>query len=117
VVSIARDEDEPYVTGDESIDNRRDGLALEISIEDRKIEVGFPRRFQRLVDARGLGGDGKAELTQHVREHRADHHVVFDDEDLGLLRGVRFGCQPSPLRLEPACIQVGDQSDKTLRVA
>jgi hypothetical protein len=30
---------------------------------DRKIEVGFPRRFQRLVDARSLGGDGIADLT------------------------------------------------------
>jgi len=63
VVSVARDEDEPYVTGDEGIGNRRDRPALEISIEDRKIEVGFPRRFQRLVDARGLDGDGIAELT------------------------------------------------------
>jgi len=56
-------EDEPYVTGDEGIGNRRNGPAFEISIEDRKIEVGFPRRFQRLVDARGLGGDGIAKLT------------------------------------------------------
>jgi len=47
----------------------------------------------------------------------ADHHVVFDDEELGLLRGLRFGCQPSPLRLEPARIQLGDQSDKALRAA
>jgi hypothetical protein len=46
---VARDEDEPYVAGDEGIGNRRDRPALEISVEDRKIEVGFPRRFQRLV--------------------------------------------------------------------
>ena len=44
MVSIARDEDEPYVTGDKGIGNRRNRLPLEISIEDRKIEVGFPRR-------------------------------------------------------------------------
>src|SRR2546430_4197681 len=81
MVVIARDEDEPYVAGDEGIGNRRDRPALEISVEDRKIEVGFPRRFQRLVDARG----------------DADHHVVFDDEELGLLRGLRFGCHPSLL--------------------
>jgi hypothetical protein len=63
VVSVARDEDEPFVAGDEGVGNRRDGPALEISVEDRKIEVGFPRRFQRLVDARGLGCDGIAEFT------------------------------------------------------
>ena len=63
VVSVAGDEDEPYVAGDEGIGNWRDRPALEISVEDRKIEVGFPRRFQRLVDARGLGGDGIAKLT------------------------------------------------------
>jgi hypothetical protein len=51
VVSVARDEDEPYVARDEGIGNRRDRPAFEISVEDRKIEVGFPRRFQRLVDA------------------------------------------------------------------
>ena len=62
MVSVARDEDEPYVARDEGIGNRRDRPALEISVEDRKIEVGFPRRFQRLVDARGLGGDGIADL-------------------------------------------------------
>jgi tripartite-type tricarboxylate transporter receptor subunit TctC len=33
------------VAGDEGIRNRRDRPALEISVEDRKIEVGFPRRF------------------------------------------------------------------------
>src|SRR5260221_2444154 len=63
MVVIARDEDEPYVAGDEGIGNRRDGPALQIGVEDRKIEVGFPRRFQRLVDARSLGGDGIADLT------------------------------------------------------
>ena len=52
MVVIARDEDEPYVTGDEGIGDRRDGPAFEIGVEDRKIEVGFPRRFQRLVNAR-----------------------------------------------------------------
>jgi hypothetical protein len=41
----------------------RGDRARNVSIEDRKIEVGFPRRFQRLVDARCLGGDGIAELT------------------------------------------------------
>jgi hypothetical protein len=45
VVSVAGDEDEPYVAGDEGIRNRRDRPALEISVEDRKIEVGFPRCF------------------------------------------------------------------------
>ena len=63
MVSVARDEDEPFVAGDESVGNQRDRPALEISIEYRKIEVGFPRRFQRLVDARGLGCDGLAEFT------------------------------------------------------
>jgi hypothetical protein len=33
-------------------------LAIEVGVEDRKIEVGVLRRFQRLVDVRGLGGDG-----------------------------------------------------------
>ena len=41
MVSVARDEDEPYVARDEGIGNRRDRPALEISVEDRKIEVGF----------------------------------------------------------------------------
>ena len=60
---LARIFNEPYVAGDEGIRNRRDRPALEISVEDRKIEVGFPRRLQCLVDARGLGSDGIAELT------------------------------------------------------
>jgi len=63
VVSVARDEDEPFVARDEGVGNQRDRPALEISIEDRKIEVGFPRRFLRLVDARGLGCNGIAEFT------------------------------------------------------
>jgi len=59
----ARDEDEPYVAGDKGVGNRRDGPAFEIDVEDRKIEVGFPRRLQRLVDATRLGGDGITDLT------------------------------------------------------
>ena len=66
MVSVARDEDEPYVTGDEGVGNRRDRPALEISVEDRKIKVGFPRRFQRLVKARSLGGDGIAERSHSM---------------------------------------------------
>jgi hypothetical protein len=106
-----RHSDEPYVAGDEGIGNRRDGPAVEIDVEDRKIEVGFPRRFQRLVDTRGLGGECIAELTYHVREQHADQHVVFNDEELlpfmslhrirlytlkadGLL--VRQGCRTAP---------------------
>ena len=46
MVSVARDEDEPYVTGDEGIRNRRNGPALENSIEDRKIESLLCRRTQ-----------------------------------------------------------------------
>jgi len=38
VVAIARDEHKPYVAGDEGIGNGRDGPALEIGIEDRKID-------------------------------------------------------------------------------
>jgi hypothetical protein len=45
VVSTARDEHKTYLAGDEGISNRQDRLALEIGVEDRKIEVGFPRRF------------------------------------------------------------------------
>ncbi len=63
MVAIARDEDEPYVAGDEGIGDRRDGPAFESGVKDRKIEVGFPRRFQRLVNAPSLGGDGIADLT------------------------------------------------------
>src|SRR5258708_21179926 len=80
VVSVARDEDEPYVTGDEGIGNRPDGPAFEISIEDRQIEVGFPRPFQRLVDARGLGADALAELTYHSPDHHPHHPVVSDHQ-------------------------------------
>jgi len=94
VIATARNEHKPYVAGDEGIGNRRDGSALEIGVEDRKIEVVFPRCFQRLVNACGLGADGIADLTQHVREQHTDHLIVFDDEKFGLLR---FGCHPSPL--------------------
>src|SRR6516162_6546714 len=96
MVVIARDEDEPYVAGDEGVGNRRDGPAFEIGVEDGKIEVGLPRRFQRLVDTTGLGGDGITDLTKHVREQHADQHVVFDDEELGLLCALRFGCHRYP---------------------
>jgi hypothetical protein len=47
------------------IGNRRDGPTLEIGLEDRKIEVGFARRFQRLVDTRGLGVGRIADLTRY----------------------------------------------------
>ena len=55
MIATARDEYKPDLAGDKGIGNRRDGLALEIGVEDRKLEVGFPRGFQRLVDARGFG--------------------------------------------------------------
>src|SRR5262245_36668567 len=98
-LAIARRKDERRATGNEGIGNRRDGLAVEIGVEDRKVEVGVLRRFQRLVDARGFGGDGVAKFAEHVLKQHADHHLVFDDEDpLGLRRGLRFGCHPSPLR-------------------
>src|SRR5438034_579467 len=112
MVVIARDKDEPYVAGDEGIGNRRDGPAFEIGVEDRKIEVGFPRRFQRLVDARSLGGDGIADLTSHVRKQHADQHVVSDDEELGLLGGLRFGCH----RLPSAGTGTWSESDSALRL-
>ena len=64
MVVIARDEDEPYVAGDEGVGNRRDGPAFEMGVEDGKIEIGFPRRFQRLVNAPSFGGDGIADLKQ-----------------------------------------------------
>src|SRR6266436_8093052 len=96
MVVIARDEDEPYVAGDEGIGNRRDGPALEIGVEDRKIEVVFPRCFQRLVNACGLGAAGIADLTQHVREQHTDHLIVFDDEKLGLLRFADSGRAAAP---------------------
>src|SRR5262245_11084472 len=98
-LAIPRRKDERHAAGNEGIGNWRDGLAVEIGVEDRKVEVGVLRRFQRLVDARGFGGDGVAEFAEHVLEQHADHHLVFDDEDpLGLRRGLRFGCHPSPLR-------------------
>jgi hypothetical protein len=95
---LARGKDERRAESNERIGNRRGGLAVEIGVEDRKIEVGILSRFQRLVDVRGLGGDDVAEFAEHVLEQHADHRLVFDDEDpLGLRRG-RFGCHPSPLR-------------------
>src|SRR5215510_13527633 len=106
-LAIARGKDERRAADNEGIGNWRDRLAVEIAVKDRKVELGVLRRFQRLVDARGLGGDGVAEFVEHVLEQHANHHLVFDDEDpLGLRRGLRFGCHPSPL-LEPARIQVG----------
>jgi hypothetical protein len=47
VVVIARDEDEPYVTGDEGIGDRRDGPAFEIGVEDRCYRTR--RRSGRLI--------------------------------------------------------------------
>src|SRR6516165_6322763 len=52
-LAIARREDERRAAGNEGIGNRGDGLAVEIGVEDRKVEVGVLRCFQRLVDARG----------------------------------------------------------------
>ncbi len=40
------------------------GLAVEIGVEDPKVEVGVLRRFQRLFDACGFGGDGVAEFAE-----------------------------------------------------
>jgi hypothetical protein len=111
VIATARDEYKPDLAGDKGIGNRRDGLALEIGVEDRKLEVGFHRGFQRLVDARSFGGDGIADLTKHVRKQRADHHVVFDDEEHGLLPGLRFVRHPLAL----AWFASGTKSGSALR--
>jgi hypothetical protein len=73
--------------GNEGFGNRQGGLAVEIGVEDRKVEVGVLRRFQRLFDARGFGGDGVAEFAEHVLQQHADHRLVFDDEDPLGLRG------------------------------
>src|SRR5256886_7016213 len=113
-LAIARRKDERRAAGNEGIGNRRDRLAVEIGVEDRKVEVALLRRFQRLVDARGFGGDGVAEFAEHVLEQHADHHLVFDDEDpLGLRRGLRFGCHPSPLRWNR---HASDRSNDALRL-
>jgi hypothetical protein len=91
------------------------GEAVEIGVEDRKVEVGILRRFQRLFDPRGFGGDGVAEFAKHVLEQHADHRLVFDDEDpLGLRRGA-FGCHPSPLRWNRHASR-SDQSNDALRL-
>src|SRR5262249_23805118 len=98
-LAIARGKDERRAAGNEGIGNWRGRLAVEIGVEDRKVEVGVLRRFQRLVDTRGFGGDGVAEFAEHVLQQHGDHHLVFDDEDpLGLRRGLRFGCHSSALR-------------------
>src|SRR5215472_19274956 len=115
-LAIPRRKDERRAAGNEGIGNRRDGLAVEIGVEDRKVEVGVLRRFQRLVDARGFGGDGVAEFAEHVLKQHADHHLVFDDEDpLGLRRGLRFGCHPSPLRRNRHASR-SDRSNDALRL-
>src|SRR5439155_18321382 len=41
---IARRKDERRAAGNEGIGNRRGGLAVEIGVEDRKVEVGVVRR-------------------------------------------------------------------------
>jgi len=58
VISTAGDEHKSCVTGGERISDRRDGPTLKIGVEYCKIELGFPRRLQCLIDARGLGSDG-----------------------------------------------------------
>src|SRR5215813_9751120 len=114
--AITRGKDERRAAGNEGIGNRRGGLAVEIGVEDRKVEVGAVRCFQRLVDARGFGGDGVAEFAEHVLKQHADHHLVFDDEDpLGLRRGLRFGCHPSPLRWNRHASR-SDRSNDALRL-
>src|SRR2546427_6801274 len=50
-LAIARRKDERRAAGNEGIGNRRDRLAVEIGVEDRKVEVALLRRFQCLVDA------------------------------------------------------------------
>src|SRR2546430_14149890 len=115
-LAIARRKDERRAAGNEGIGNRRDRLAVEIGVEDRKVEVALLRRFQCLVDARSFGGDGVAEFAEHVLEQHADHHLVFDDEDpLGLRRGLRFGCHPSPLRWNRHASR-SDRSNDALRL-
>jgi hypothetical protein len=58
--AIARGKDERRAAGNERIGNPRGDLAVEIGVENRNVEVGVLRRFQRLFDARGFGGDGAA---------------------------------------------------------
>ena len=50
-LAIARGKDERRAAGNEGIGNRRGGLAFEIGVEDRNVEVGVLRRFQRLMRA------------------------------------------------------------------
>jgi hypothetical protein len=42
-LAIARGKDERRAAGNEGIGNRRGGLAVEIGVEDRKVEVGILR--------------------------------------------------------------------------
>src|SRR5215470_3941813 len=74
-LAIARRKDERRATGNEGIGNWGDGLAVEMGVEDRKVEVDVLRRFQRLVDARGFGGDGVAEFAEHVLNNAKDLFV------------------------------------------
>jgi hypothetical protein len=46
MVVITRDEDKPYVAGDEGIGNRRDGPAIEIGVEDRVPTQSSPTRLR-----------------------------------------------------------------------
>ena len=95
-LAIAGGKDERHAAGDESVGHRQDWLAVEIDVEDGEVEVGGLRRFQGLVDAGGLGGDGVAEFAQHVLEQHADHQLVLDDEDALGLRGLCLRYHPSP---------------------
>ena len=79
-----------YGAGDEGIGNRRDGPAFEIGVEDRKIEVGFPRRFQRLVDARSL------RVQVAMRDAPIDSTLIAIDADRdSLVHGDGKGLSPA----------------------
>jgi len=75
VVSTARDEHKSRVAGGKRISNRRDGPALEIGVEYCKIELGFPRRLQCLIDSRGLGSDGISEITSRRSAFESSRHL------------------------------------------
>src|SRR5216683_1521881 len=92
-LAVAGGEDERQAAGDQGLGHRPDRLAVEVDVENREVEVGGLRRLQGFLDAPGLGGDGVAELAQHVLEQHADHQLVLDEQDaLGALaRGRALG--------------------------
>ncbi|MCE3258267.1 MAG: 5-nucleotidase [Nitrobacter vulgaris] len=78
--AIARCENEGPVAARDDLGHRGNQLSVDVDVENRDVEVCGMRELESLLDVARFGGDAITEFLQHIRNHHADHNLVFDEE-------------------------------------